>query len=176
VSESWYVVQSKPNEEVRAWVRIASQGFRTFYPQCRAEVHHGRKTAIELKPLYPSYLFVQFDVEDVNTWVPICSTRGVRTIIGMAYAVGRPLPLPDGVVDWLRGFVATVDDEFARGPAEPVKLAKKTKVTFTHGALHAQQVEALVDHDSGKRVRVLLDMLGKKTSMYVPRDSLAPKD
>lgn len=177
--ERWYVVQSKPNEEIRAHVGLAAQGFETFYPRHRVEISHARKRSIELRPLYPTYLFVRFDVEDRGRWVPIVSTRGVFTIIGLQHADLTPLPVPEGVVEWLRGWVRQVDEVFERGPEKPRKLPRGTAVQIEHGAYSAYQrqygVDALVDWDNGKRVKVLLDILGKKRPIHLPRDSVTPK-
>lgn len=163
----WYVVRSKFQQEVRARINIADQGFATFFPQYNKRIRHARAVENVVRPLFPGYLFVSFDADDEDRWPKILRTRSVATILGMETS-RHPLPLPAGFVEALercaRAGLLQPHEEGAREfkPKEMVRIEMGPFAGF----------EAIVDEDEGVRVKVLLDFLGKSTSIPVPREHL----
>ena len=82
IKPQWFLIYTKPRQEERAKENLENQGFETFLPMIAYEKIKQPKL-YSLKPLFPRYLFTQFNKEK-NNWVHIKSTRGVSHIVGLA--------------------------------------------------------------------------------------------
>ena len=78
--ERWYVVHTQPRGESLAITNLINQGLETYLPLHLRRRRHARRTEWVPAPLFPSYLFVQFDVEQTR-WRAIHSTFGVRYLV-----------------------------------------------------------------------------------------------
>lgn len=161
----WFVVQSKPGQEIKAWVGVAEQGFETFFPSLTKEIRHARRVEKVVRPLFPCYLFVTFDLAD--PWGPILHTRGVQTILGVATA-GQPVRTPWGFVEMLSGQARA--GHFTQGAAPIERFAAGEKVKIMQGPFTG--FEAIVDIDERQRVKVLLDFLGTQTPISLQREAV----
>ena len=109
----WYCIQTKPNQEVRASVGVADQGFPTFVP-LRAEFRregkmlipvkseyrvNGRSISVTGRLLFPRYIFAVIDLKR-NTWGGINHTAGVAHLL--CSANGKPQPIPYPIMRALR--------------------------------------------------------------------------
>ena len=91
MAKRWYVVQSNVKTENIAVQNLKDQRFTVFLPQI-SEVRKIRgKMVTESLPLFPSYLFVQFDINR-SRWRSILGTRGVKTLLGATEEYASPLP------------------------------------------------------------------------------------
>lgn len=91
----WYVVQVKKNAYNLAEVNLGRQGFRCFQPRLKVTTRSGSVFKEVAKPLFPGYLFVNFD--PVNSrWQKINSSLGVSRLLMRG---GLPQALPTGVVE-----------------------------------------------------------------------------
>lgn len=63
MAEQWFVVITKQAKEFAAACSIEAEGFRTFLPIRIAEISHAGKRERVSRPLFPRYIFVQFDKE-----------------------------------------------------------------------------------------------------------------
>ena len=61
----WYVAQVKPNGFASAEANLDRQGFETFMPLRRKTVRHARQMRDVLRPVFPGYLFIKFDLNAV---------------------------------------------------------------------------------------------------------------
>ena len=59
----WYVVQSKPREELRAGYFLKEKGLEVYVPLMEVAITRGSHSVMQRKPLFPSYLFCRFDPE-----------------------------------------------------------------------------------------------------------------
>ena len=57
----WYVVSTKPNQENRAALNLRKQAFEVLLPMMQKKRRHARQIETVLRPLFPGYLFVEFD-------------------------------------------------------------------------------------------------------------------
>ena len=191
----WHVVQCLGGQEHLADQQLKRRGRKTFFPRAEKTVLHARKRDTLLKPLYPTYLFVFFDPKDLS-WGEILHVPGVWTILGITRPMGRPKhlsdvtganwtpyigqprPLREGVVDWIMGQLEQTEEGIfiMREPTETEgpALAKDTRVIITEERNAFCGFEGLVDIHEGTRVRVLLDIFGRKTPLIVQRESVAP--
>jgi len=164
-----YVIRTKFTQEVRAMIGIASQGFETYYPIYNKTIRHAHRTETVTRPLFPCYLFAAFDIElDKDRWPRIMHTRGVETILGIETA-GHPIPVPTGFVEQLKretkdGLMHADEPDHFRG-GERVRVESGP---FTG-------LSALVELDDGRRVKCLLDILGGKTRISLPREALSSR-
>lgn len=162
----WFVVYTQARAEERAVEHLQRQGIQCFLPRCRKTRRHARKTDTVLEPLFPRYLFTQFD-PDASMWRSINGTRGV---IGLLTGGSRPLPVPDGMVEKLQ--METADDGVM--PLTALGMFwKGRKVRVKSGPFANQPAEvAEVLPDGKDRVQILLNLLGVETSMQVPSYAL----
>lgn len=96
MTKRWYVVQSKSNEEFTALKNLKAQRYTVFFPQIEKSRSIRKESILVLTPLFPSYLFVQFDIGRAK-WRSIMGTRGVSKLLG--YANDYASPLPKGLVE-----------------------------------------------------------------------------
>ena len=171
----WYVVQTPPSREYVARQLIKQRGFDVFLPECvessRRKMPGGRYlTTIIEGPLFPMYLFVRFDPR-VTAWRTI-----EHALVGTRVLTqdDQPRPIRSDLVDFIRGQV----DE-ARGKVQ-VDIDRTGQPTFEKG----QAVKLLAGPfagfagvfvgDAGERVRVLLDILGRKVETRIDDALVAP--
>lgn len=77
----WYVVQTKPQQELRANSNLNSFGVKTFFPQVVTKHggKNGSKQKCQTKPLFPRYLFVNFNATEMLQKIKY--TRGIQKIV-----------------------------------------------------------------------------------------------
>jgi transcription elongation factor/antiterminator RfaH len=164
-SARWYAVKSQPNREALACAHLLNQGFTVFLPRGQRVRRHARKTDVVLAPFFPGYLFVRLDLTR-DRWRCVNSTHGVANLV-MQGAV--PAAVPAGIIEQLQ---ARCDD---RGVLDmDIRLKPGQPVRILTGAL-ADFVGELERQDAADRVSVLLTILGKPTSVVLPRHSVVPE-
>lgn len=160
--DRWYVVHARPAKEALARDNLERQGFAVFLPQIARTVRHARRTTEVLRPLFPRYLFVSFDVGR-DRWHAVRGTLGVSALLMDGE---RPRPAPVGLVEDL---VATD----AAGRAGELPLAPGAEVRFQRGPF-AEQIGRIVEMSDVERVRVLMEILGSTREVDVDARTLRP--
>lgn len=164
----WYAIRTKTAAEKQVARGIAEQSFPICFPLCSFERKHARKRRTVTAPLFPRYLFAQFDRED-DRWKAIAYTRGVAKILPHN---DDPLPVRAGVVEEIVAAIASSTDGSIRIEKPIIEPFKPNEsVHFVSGSWLG--IKAIVRLDEGERVRVLLDMLGSPRVIPVLRESLA---
>ena len=80
MSKQWFVIYCKSREELRAQQNLENQQIHAFFPKIRKQkLTRGKKTIVE-EALFPSYLFIFADQEDLN-FTRIRSTRGINDFV-----------------------------------------------------------------------------------------------
>jgi transcriptional antiterminator RfaH len=162
--ERWYAVHTLPFAEARAEGQLHRQGFRTFQPKRKKTVKHARRLSTAEAPYFPRYLFIVLDLAR-HQWRSVNGTFGVSRLIMRG---DQPHPVPRGVVEAL---MAAAD---ARGVLQFArKLHVGGSVRLMAGPF-AEQLAILDDLDDTGRVRVLLDILGRKVAVSTEADNLLP--
>jgi transcription elongation factor/antiterminator RfaH len=149
--ERWYVVHCHPHAEARAEQHLAQQGYVVFCPRLRRLVRHARQSSVKFVPLFPRYLFVQLDTGR-QRWRAINGTAGVARLLVQG---DEPAAAPLGVVESL---MARVIDQDSLKIGAPVQIAEGP---------FAGLMGTLEHLDERGRVRVLLDLLGRRVSVMV---------
>ena len=148
---NWYVVQTRPNRENLALVHLERQGFKVWLPCYEQVVRHARQAKRVRRPLFPGYLFINFDLETAR-WRNVNGTIGVKNIVSFGLtpsAVDSEFITALKAVENSDGFVDANNDDLK--PGQDVEVLS--------GPM-AGQIGKLVRLDTGNRVTVLLKMLG----------------
>ena len=162
--QRWYVVHTHSRTEAKAVVNLRRQGYVTYLPRYLKLRRHARRSERVPVPLFPRYLFVRMDI-DATPWRAIQSTVGVVHLITQN---GRPAPVPEGVVQEIRGC------EGSNGMVEMAGLRvfrKGDRVQLLRGAL-AEHVGLFQEMVDDQRIIVLLDLLGRQNRVLVPADAI----
>ncbi|MGE5378440.1 MAG: transcription termination/antitermination protein NusG [Bacteroidota bacterium] len=89
---SWYVIRSKPNKEEFLAEQLSSYGIRVFYPRIRVKTVNPR--ARKLKAYFPSYLFVNADLETIS----ISTLHWMPGAVNLVSFDGEPASVPDMLI------------------------------------------------------------------------------
>src|SRR5262245_46760695 len=95
--EQWFLVNTHPKLESRAELHLVWQGFRTYFPTIQKTIRHARQLRTVRAPLFPRYMFLILDLGR-DRWLSVRSTVGVSSLFTCE---GRPVPVPEGVVETL---------------------------------------------------------------------------
>ena len=163
-NDRWYAVHTLPFAEARAECQLQQQGFRTFQPKRRKTVRHARKTATIEAPFFPRYLFLVLDLAR-HQWRKVNSTFGVSRLVMRGE---EPYPVPSGVVETL---IAASDAGGILQFGEKLQIGGPVRLM---AGPFAEQL-AILDHlDDSGRVRVLLDILGRKVAISTAANNVLP--
>jgi transcriptional antiterminator RfaH len=161
--DRWYLAHTRPNGERKAQFHLNAQGFETFLPQIEKTIRHARRLNTVRRPLFPRYLFVRFDITR-DRWLSVLSTVGVTRLFMQD---SKPVPVPAGVVEELlthsKGGVTHLDFCVKEGERVRILSGPFANLTATLSRL-----------DEGRRVQVLLEMMGSSVPVLVDRRALAP--
>ena len=95
----WYVMQTKPKKELIVYEQLCIRNIESYYPQIRIKT--SKPYLRKLKPYFPGYLFVHFDIDkfgqSVKQWVP--------GSIGLVGYGGEPAFVPNSVLQAIRRHV-----------------------------------------------------------------------
>ena len=81
MDESWWVVQTKPQQEALAIAHLEQQGMMTYCPKFQQESIRQRQVRIRSVPLFPRYVFVLANGVAQQQMHRIRSTVGVSQLI-----------------------------------------------------------------------------------------------
>ena len=97
-NDAWYVLKSKPRQEVRAVQNLENQGFEAYCPQLMVEkIRRGVRQKV-LEPMFPGYLFVHPD-NLIEQFYKLRSTYGVASVLRF----GDNIPqIPDEFIQQLK--------------------------------------------------------------------------
>ncbi|MHB2169143.1 transcription termination/antitermination protein NusG [Alsobacter sp. R-9] len=153
-----------PRQEERARLNLERQGFSPFLPQIDRSVRHARRISTVRSALFPRYLFVSLDL-GVERWLSIRGTFGVSSLY---MAGGLPAPVPHGVVESLQASLGNTGSINLDSGLEVGSEVRVLRGPFT------DLVGILSRLDDNGRVRVLLDIMGTRTPVTLPRNALMP--
>jgi transcription antitermination factor NusG len=145
---------------------LRNQGLSVFLPYREKTRRHARKIEKVRRPFFPGYLFIQLDIGR-ERWRCVNSTFGVIRIVSQNE---QPAPAPRGVIEAL--MAACGEDGILRWKAE-FSLGQKVRVVDGPLTELVGELDQLTDAD---RVRVLLDIMGGRIGVVLPRDYLVPVD
>lgn len=158
----WYLVKTKALNESRVHKRLTGAGYEVLFPKIRKKSKRNRGL-FEMRPLFPTYLFVRFHRDETKT---IKYTHGVARVICFG-------PEPHEVDEEIIAAVRARMDEEGIVKLEPKRLSLSSgqRVKIGEGpfaGLDAIFVEELPDRE---RVVLLLDAVSSYR-LTIEKDSL----
>ena len=160
---AWYGARTKLKHE-----HIAAANLRknleldVFFPRLRLERITRRGLVRVVEPLFPCYIFVHCVIEDQIT--EIQHTSGISSIVHF----GSKIPsIPDSIIEELQSCfegddVITVESRLAPGDV----------VLVADGAFAGMPALVLKNLPAKKRVQILLEILGRRTTVEVGQNSV----
>lgn len=160
----WYVIHTKPQQELLASSMLEDRlELNVYLP----EVLQSYRGQMQLRPLFPRYLFLQVDLSEVEL-TTINSTPGVIHLVAFG---DRPLPLREGVVAGIR---QEVDHLNETGGLLPATYHSGDVVRLTEGPLRGLHAIFLRHLRPKERVLVLLNFLGQENEVELNLAELEP--
>jgi transcriptional antiterminator RfaH len=146
MAKEWYVVQTKYAQERLADIELRRQKFTTFFPRIRV----GSQGRYVIKPYFPGYLFVRFDVSK-DRWQAANYTRGVARL----FTCGEvPTRIRRGVVE--RMIAEAVNGDFvADDKMNEIIFEVGQGVKITAGPFSG--MSGVVKASSHEKISVLLE-------------------
>lgn len=100
LSTAWYLVHTKPRQELIALENLSRQGYGCYLPLLSVQKVRRGKSHVVPQPMFARYLFVQLSTDEhAPSWAPIRSTLGVSQLVRFG---GRPAKVSDDLVQRLR--------------------------------------------------------------------------
>ena len=164
-SATWYVVQTKPKQELRARTHLENLDFAVALPMLSIErVRRGKRTAVS-EPLFPSYIFVKTDATSPN-FHRIRSTLGVSKLVKFG---DTPAKLSDDVVAQMLSFAeqSTTAQQLDRRAAPQIG----DRVEITEGPF-AGLLAKVIGLEGSSRCIVLLEFLQQQVRAEFALSSL----
>ncbi|MDR0219581.1 MAG: transcription/translation regulatory transformer protein RfaH [Enterobacteriaceae bacterium] len=161
---NWYLLYCKRGQVFRAIENLERQNVACLAPTAKIEkMVRGKRTTVT-EPLFPNYLFVNFDPEVIHT-TTINSTRGVNHFIrfGMLPAI-----VPQPVIDEL---VNVTEQEFI-APEIPVS---GDTVLITEGIFKGLQA-IYKEPDGEKRSILLVNILNTEATKVLDNKQFIKSD
>lgn len=159
---SWFLAQLKPNSSKIAERNLNQQGFKTFLPMEEQTRQRNGKFVTTLRPLFPGYIFVAFDVTR-GLWQAVNSTSGITKLVRFGE---KPAAVP---LDLVSQLVLRCDDQGKLLPLQ--SLTPGDQVTLTKGPF-ANLLAEVEKISPNQRAWVLLDVMGSHTKVSVRLDHL----
>jgi transcriptional antiterminator RfaH len=163
-SERWYAVHTLPFAEARAERQLHRQGFQTFQPKRHKTVRHARRLSTVEAPFFPRYLFIVLDLAH-HQWRSVNGTFGVSRLVMRGEL---PHPVPRGVIEAL---IAAADTHGILQLAGKLQLGAPVRLM---SGPFAEQLAILDELDDTGRVRVLLDILGRRVAISTAANNVLP--
>jgi len=162
---NWYLVYSKPRQELCSLENLERQGFECFLPLIAVEKLRRKVIVVVQEPLFPRYLFIRLDAsQEGRSWNPIRSTTGVSRLVSFGQV---PAKVDDLLVEAIRASVTDAGAGVRQRHFEPGEVLRINDGPFAG-------LEAVYQMPDGEaRVMVLIDILSKKVSLSVEPPSLS---
>lgn len=158
IHQAWYVVHTKPRQEVRALENLHNQGFNCFLPTMQVQKLRNQKVQTIDEPMFSRYLFIQLDDQTQN-WGLIRSTLGVSKLVSFG---PQPAKVPFEFIVFLK-----------EAPPKMLKrmFAPGDSVQVASGPLQGLEGKYMA-HDGETRAFVLIDLLGQPQKLCMALESL----
>ena len=160
---AWFCIRSQAKHEHIAAAHLRQEGdVEVYLPRIRFKRATRRGPVWFTEALFPSYLFVRFDLA-----ADLRKVRHARGVRGVVHFGDRWPVIPDAVIEEMRATVGAdqvcVIDETLH-PGETVQIAG--------GVFHGLQAVVTRVIPSRERVAVLLEFLGRQTTVEVALESV----
>lgn len=161
--QAWYCVNTKSRAEWRVYHALTSRGFEAYLPLLPAPRRGDRRP----EPLFPSYLFVCWQIETLGLddlqYVP-----GLRRVVSFG---GQAAIVPDEAVVLIRDQIDQIE---ADGGLPRHSFKPGDEVVIEKGALAGLHGIFQGPLGPAERVAILIRFLGQANRAQVPAEWLSP--
>jgi transcriptional antiterminator RfaH len=154
--DRWFALYTKPHKEYLVREVLRGRGVEVYLPE--VAVVQRRRDRRHMKPFFPHYLFARMDPHG-EMLAKVRWTPGLRRVVT---AGGRPVPVPDEVVGYLRRRLETLEETDTGTPFKQGDLVRVTQGPF-------EGLEAVFDRSlsSKGRVRIFLKLMSRMVATDV---------
>ena len=164
---AWYSVRTKPKHEHIATANLRRHlALEVFFPKIRLEKLTRRGLVRVVEPLFPCYIFIYCVVEEQVSEIQHVS--GVSRLVQFG---NRFPPVADAIMEELQACFGADDLISVES-----QLAPGDEVTVATGAFAGMSAQVLKSLPAKKRVQILLDILGRPTTVEVGSESVMLKN
>ena len=151
----WYLIKTKPRQEIKAKKNLENQGYRAFCPMI--------KINDRLVVLFPGYLFIQLN-EKTQNWSPINSTKGVSHFVKFGLNFAKA---PNSVIEFIKTNQHITADKLNNlnkfKPGDKVQISDGTFKDYT---------AIFKCYKSDERVILLMNLLGHEQSLSIKKETV----
>src|SRR6266404_3021032 len=160
--DRWYALQVRSRWESSTAALLSGKGYQTFLPTYKAEKRWRGGLRDVAAPLFPGYVFCQFDP---HKRLPVLVTAGVLAVVG----TGRiPVPVEDSEIDAIQRVVSSGIS------AEPWPyLEVGQQVRIEDGALSGLE-GILTSFRGSRRIVVSVSLLCRSVALEIDRSGVRP--
>lgn len=153
--EAWYLLYCKRGQLLRAKEHLERQEVACLSPMITLDkIVRGKRMEVS-EPLFPNYLFIEFDPERIHT-TTIGATRGVSHFVRFG---AMPAVIPQHVIDELAQYpMQAILDPQTPYPGD--------KVMITEGIFSGLQA-IYTEPDGEARSMLLLNLLNKQVAQSI---------
>jgi len=160
--EQWYLIASKPRQELRAVEHLDNQGIVGYCPTVKVEKLRRGKKHIVTEALFTGYLFLRIS-SDNPLWHKVRSTRGIRDWVRFG---GKIAQLPAQLVEELIESSSDSENEVVINCFEP-----GAPVRILNGPFAG--LKAIFDKPDGEsRAILLVEFLGQTNRLNVANEQI----
>jgi len=163
---SWYSARTKPKHEHIATANLRRHlGLPVFFPRIRMEKLTRRGLVRVAEPLFPCYIFVCCIVEERHSEIQHLS--GISRLVQFG---GKFPKVENNIIEDLQACFGHEDLISVESRLEP-----GDEVTVATGAFAGMSAQVLKSMPAKKRVQILLDILGRPTTVEVGSEAVMLK-
>jgi transcriptional antiterminator RfaH len=163
-NEGWFCVRTHPRHEHIAAAQLRKEsGVEVFLPRIRYQRTTRFGAAWTTEAMFRDYLFARFDL--VWGWRRVEHTRAIRGVVRFG---DRWPTIPEATIIELRQAMGGEEIRVIEDTLVPGDV-----VQITGGAMHGLDAVVTRVMPAAQRVAVLLDFLGRQTTVELSRSQLA---
>ncbi|SRR6266404_2865262 len=161
-SNRWYALQVRTRWEGSTAVLLEGKGYETLFPTYPVKKKWAGKQKDSSLPLFPGYVFCQFNVHDR---LPVLVTPGVISVVGFGKV---PVPIEDSEISSIQHVMS------AGASLEPwpyLEIGQRVRIE----APAMQGVEGILLNFKGhNRVVLSVSLLRRSVALEIERDAVSP--
>jgi transcriptional antiterminator RfaH len=161
----WFCVQAQPKHEHIAAAHLRQEGLEVFLPRIRFKKSSARGPVWVTEVLFPGYVFARFNWRESLRLVHHAS--GVSRVVSFG---GNAPRIPDEAIADLRATIGEQDLHVIPDEVQP-----GDEVQISGGAFHGLRAVVQQVMPARKRVEVLLEFLGRQTTVQLDSESVVPE-
>ena len=163
--KNWFVVMSKPNQELRAIKNLKNQNFDIFCPYFEKDIGLKFNLVNTKEFLFPSYIFVKFNLNN-SQWFKIKNTLGVKKLLSNG-------SLPSKIDKTFVENLIKMSDKNGLLRSDFFSFRPRQNILVTKGPF--KKIFGEVVSIIGKnRVKVLLNCISNYKTLVLDKDFILP--